>query len=183
MPLLIFIPLTNDFALFLLLFFLPQDQLGCSVTVVRVWESSEIHYLSRYLYQMNESKSCNLLTGTWQLIYIYAQLINTRLCCPQLQSAKDAVKTVLDHMTNPKTSTHLTLPKGETWQWEWHMKQVKVWDNTRTFLSRVHVTARAVNKVGYKYNLQKLCSDLQYVWLPPLVGLPTNKIPLRHYES
>ncbi|KAK7103123.1 triokinase/FMN cyclase-like [Littorina saxatilis] len=32
----------------------------------------------------------------------------------KLQSAKDAVKTVLDHMTNPKTSTHLTLPKGES---------------------------------------------------------------------
>ncbi|KAL8585787.1 hypothetical protein ACOMHN_037350 [Nucella lapillus] len=32
----------------------------------------------------------------------------------KLQSAKEAVKTILNHMTNPETSTHLPLAKGES---------------------------------------------------------------------
>jgi hypothetical protein len=33
--------------------------------------------------------------------------------CVQLQSATEAVKTIIDHMTNPQTTTHLQLEKGE----------------------------------------------------------------------
>ena len=49
----------------------------------------------------------------WYPLIVVVVGVVVVVVCVQIQSAKEAVKTVLDHMTNPQTSTHLQLQKGD----------------------------------------------------------------------
>ena len=90
--------------------FAPSVTLSCVNVLGLTFHTGIATALSSFLFD------CKMCVGMLIRKVSLIQLFVPSWCvcaCVQIQSAKEAVKTVLDHMTNPQTSTHLELQKGD----------------------------------------------------------------------